>query len=133
MLKEIAITLQLSCLSEAMYFEARGEGIQGMKYVGAVVHNRVLDNRWSDDHCSVIEEPYQFTYMNGKGSAGNISMPTKEKRELAYRLADEIMDSEEPLYGNILYFHKVGSRPNWNFSLLETSILYKNHVFYTDK
>ena len=45
---------QMSCLAEALYFEARGEPIQGQLAVGEVVLNRVEDPRYPNSICKVI-------------------------------------------------------------------------------
>ena len=37
---------QMSCLAEALYFEARGEPIKGQLAVGEVILNRVEDSRY---------------------------------------------------------------------------------------
>ena len=59
---------QMSCLAEALYFEARGEPIQGQLAVGEVVLNRVEDPRYPNSICKVINQgtgrrfACQFTY-----------------------------------------------------------------------
>jgi spore germination cell wall hydrolase CwlJ-like protein len=44
----------VGCLVEAIYFEARGEGVVGMIAVGQVILNRVNDERFPRDVCSVV-------------------------------------------------------------------------------
>ena len=44
------------CLAEALYWEARGEGEDGMLAVSAVVLNRVEDERFPDTVCEVVRE-----------------------------------------------------------------------------
>lgn len=133
MIKEAVIALQISCLSEALYYEARGEGYQGMKAVAAVIHNRVLDDRWEDTYCGVIEEPSQFSYLRGR-PAGSLPMhesqPSKVAEEIA---ADIVVNAEEPLMGNALYFHATHVKPRWNYNLLATVTQMGRHIFYSDK
>ena len=55
------------CLALAMYWEARGEGRQGMLAVGSVVLNRVRDQRFPNSVCGVVYEggekpPCQFSF-----------------------------------------------------------------------
>ena len=58
---------QMSYLAEALYFEARGESIQG-QLAGEVVLNRVEDPRFPNSICKVINQgtgrrfACQFTY-----------------------------------------------------------------------
>ncbi len=44
------------CLAEAVYWEARGEGEDGMLAVSAVILNRVKDERFPDTVCEVVRE-----------------------------------------------------------------------------
>ena len=44
----------VGCLVEAIYFEARGESVIGMIAVGQVILNRVNDERFPRDVCSVV-------------------------------------------------------------------------------
>ena len=59
---------QMSCLAEALYFEARGEPIIGQLAVGEVILNRVEDRRYPSSICKVINQgtgrrfACQFTY-----------------------------------------------------------------------
>jgi spore germination cell wall hydrolase CwlJ-like protein len=40
----------------AVYFEARGESLPGQIAVAEVIENRVRDDRFPDDHCSVVKQ-----------------------------------------------------------------------------
>lgn len=57
-----------ACLTEALYFEARGESIAGQMAVAEVVLNRVDSAQYPDNICDVINEgtgrrfACQFTY-----------------------------------------------------------------------
>lgn len=46
----------VDCLSEAMYFEARGEGDKGLEAVGYVVTNRVESQRFPGSICEVVHQ-----------------------------------------------------------------------------
>ena len=56
------------CLTEALYFEARGESVKGMFAVAEVILNRVDSSAYPDDICGVIHQgtgrkfACQFTY-----------------------------------------------------------------------
>lgn len=41
-----------SCLTEAIYHEARGESFDGQLYVGFVIRNRVESKYFPNDFCS---------------------------------------------------------------------------------
>lgn len=135
MIKAIILSAAFSCLSEAMYAEARGDGYHGMIAVGAVIHNRVLDERWPNSFCDVIEQPNQFSYLPlGKDAGAYINMLDEpEAKEKAERAAYAILTSrEEPLLENILYYHRDDVTPDWDFNILVEISRYNRHVFYGD-
>ena len=45
-----------ACLSEALYFEARGETVTGQFAVAEVIMNRVKSSRFPDTPCAVIKQ-----------------------------------------------------------------------------
>ena len=59
-----------ACLTEALYFEARGETVKGQFAVGEVILNRVSSPSFPDTICGVINQgtgrkfACQFTYTN---------------------------------------------------------------------
>jgi spore germination cell wall hydrolase CwlJ-like protein len=61
----IAALLNLHCLTDAVYFEARGEPTAGQAAVALVIMNRVADPAFPDDACSVIRQPGQFSFKPG--------------------------------------------------------------------
>ena len=54
--------VQTKCLTEAIYFESRGEGVAGSTAVAYVALNRATDSGGS--LCEVIHKPGQFSYYN---------------------------------------------------------------------
>ena len=50
------------CLARAVFFEARGEPLEGQLAVAQVILNRVASGRYADDVCGVINQPGQFTF-----------------------------------------------------------------------
>ena len=48
--------LEVQCLAENIYFEARAESFSGKAAVGNVTRNRVNDKRWPDTYCGVVTE-----------------------------------------------------------------------------
>ena len=49
-------TSEMKCLAEAIYFEARGEVLEGQYAVGEVIINRVLSKDFPNSVCGVISE-----------------------------------------------------------------------------
>ena len=47
---------EVLCVAENIYFEARAESYSGKAAVANVTRNRVLDNRWPDTYCEVVQQ-----------------------------------------------------------------------------
>src|SRR5438045_1045344 len=65
--EEVERSRQLACLTQAIYFEARGESEEGKRAVAYVVMNRVGNPRFADTVCGVVHQggpkpPCQFSW-----------------------------------------------------------------------
>lgn len=124
--------IQIECLREAIYFEARGESIRGMALVGDVVANRVEDNSgyWEDTYCEVINSSKQFSYVE------EVIDKTQYDEELSIQaraIAEAIFYEHEDFRGisnGALMYHANYVNPDWDYTKLEKLFQYKNHVFY---
>ncbi len=118
------------CVALAMYWEARGEGQQGMLAVGSVVLNRVADDRFPNSVCGVVYQggekpPCQFSWW----CDGKSDRPTHEAQWAAsLSLADELLmaRTSDPTYG-ALFFHNTSIRSPWR---RERTTRIGNHIFY---
>lgn len=116
----------LRCMTEALYYEARGEGVAGQKAVAEVILNRVDNPRFPTTVCGVINQRGQFSYK------GRVSNRYSEKA--AFRLAQNIAAAAlagEPrnLTGGATYFHTRSVRPNWSRQFFRTTQI-GSHIFY---
>jgi spore germination cell wall hydrolase CwlJ-like protein len=59
--------LEVLCLTVAIYYEARGEPIEGQAAVAQVILNRVQHPDFPDDACAVVFEPNQFSFVADVG------------------------------------------------------------------
>ncbi|MFB0611898.1 cell wall hydrolase [Aurantiacibacter poecillastricola] len=118
----------MMCLAQAVYFEARGEPLDGQLAVARVVINRAESSRFPDDYCSVVTQRAQFSFVRG----GNIPAPNhgsaawtraKAVARIAHR---DLWDS--PAH-DALYFHATHIRPRWA-GRLQARATIDNHVFY---
>ncbi|MEM8981657.1 MAG: cell wall hydrolase [Pseudomonadota bacterium] len=62
-----AMTSDEQCLATALYFEARGESLQGQQAIASVIFNRVADERFPATVCAVVKDggevpPCQFSW-----------------------------------------------------------------------
>ena len=76
---------QHSILAENAYFEARGEGLEGMIAVTNVVSHRVSDSEFPKTYYDVITQPKQFSWLNTKAPR---VIDDEASWELAQRVAD---------------------------------------------
>ena len=72
----------MRCLAQAIYFEARGEPLDGQLAVGRVVVNRAESDAFPDDYCGVVTQRAQFSFVKGghipargEGSTGGSRQP----------------------------------------------------------
>jgi spore germination cell wall hydrolase CwlJ-like protein len=122
------------CLSEVMYYEARGEGREGEMAVAEVVFHRLRHGRYGHSICAVVYE--------GAGSPGCQFSFTcngelaERKSAVAWRnaeiLAARILSGETALRdvtGDATHFHAVSVDPDWADEMQRT-VQIGNHIFY---
>ena len=121
------------CLSEALYFEARGETVKGQFAVAEVILNRVKSERFPDTICGVIHQgtgkryQCQFTYTCD-GKAENISEPAAFAR--VGKVARMTMDGRVPeLTDGATHYHTTAVRPRWARVYTRTARI-GVHLFY---
>jgi Cell Wall Hydrolase len=124
------------CLAEAMYYEARGEGVEGEKAIAEVVFHRMRARAYPHSLCGVVYQGAgsghgcQFSFAcNGEmQQTKNWSAWARAKR-----LAVRIVSGVEQL-GNetadAISFHAVDVEPGWDEQRLVKTIQIGNHIFY---
>jgi spore germination cell wall hydrolase CwlJ-like protein len=122
------------CLSEVIYYEARGEGAGGQKAIAEVVFHRMNRGAYGHSICAVVYEGKghpgcQFSFTCN----GQIKRP---KQMAAWReseqLAAQILTGQVSLRnatGGALNFHAVTVAPDWADTMDKTTQI-GNHVFY---
>ena len=124
---------QMSCLAEALYFEARGEPIKGQLAVGEVILNRVEDARYPSSICKVINQgtgrrfACQFTYTcDGKLETVNERKPY----EMALKIAKILMTThDKKLTRGSTHYHSNYVNPRWS-KKFERVVKFGRHIFY---
>src|SRR5262249_13224301 len=53
------------CLAKAVYFEARGESLEGQLAVAQVIMNRAASGIYPPSICGVVTQPAQFSFIRG--------------------------------------------------------------------
>ena len=124
---------QMSCLAEALYFEARGEPIQGQLAVGEVILNRVEDMRYPSSICKVINQgtgrrfACQFTYTcDGKLE----TVHERKPYEMALKIAKILMTTHDgKLTRGSTHYHSNYVNPKWS-KKFERVAKFGRHIFY---
>jgi len=124
---------QWKCLSEALYFEARGENLWGQMAVAEVILNRVDSERFPDSVCAVIKEGSgrlnrcQFSYYCD-GKAETISDFTAYGR--IQKLAAMMIEGRaRVLTDGATFYHADSVSPSWSTAFEQTAII-GDHIFY---
>ncbi len=121
------------CLTEALYFEARGESIAGIVAVAEVILNRVENPKYPKTVCGVIRqgvgnaETCQFSYMcDGRPER----MTEREAYQRVGKIARIMLDGQpRMLTGGATHFHTTRVRPSWSRAFERTARI-GEHVFY---
>ena len=123
----------LDCLTQAVYFEARGETPRGQQAVAQVVLNRVKHPAFPKTVCAVVFQGAarstgcQFSFAcDGSMRRGREAGAWDRARHVAARaLAGAVL----PDVGKATHFHTTGVAPAWGPSMLRVAQV-GLHVFY---
>jgi len=117
----------LDCLTEAIYFEARGEPWNGQLAVANVVLNRVNHPKFPQSVCDVVRQEHQFSYYWD-------GLPKVIQDPKAWHTAGQVakmamegfvLDDIE----NATFYHATHVRPRWSASFKPTARIGR-HIFY---
>ncbi len=123
----------LECLTQAAYYEARGEGRDGMRAVAQVVLNRVRHPAFPNSVCGVVFQGAgrrtgcQFSFTCDGSMRGRVNRAAWER---AREVASAALSGA--VYGNVgkaTHFHTTGVSPGWRNSLVRVGQV-GDHLFY---
>ena len=122
------------CLSEAIYYEARGEGPGGEQAVAEVVLRRLGKGRFGHSICAVVYEgaghpgcQFSFTCDNSMHHVRE-AQAWQDAEQLAARILIGAVTLGNATGGAINY-HAVSVNPYWAPTLKKTTQI-GNHIFY---
>jgi spore germination cell wall hydrolase CwlJ-like protein len=122
---------QLDCLSEAVYYEARGETPAGQAAVAQVVLNRVRHSAFPNSICAVVYQGMesgrcQFSFAcNGAMQAVRRQSVWERSRRVAENALGGYVVAE---VGTATHFHVTGLQPGWR-NMVQVGTI-GAHVFY---
>lgn len=117
------------CLASAVYFEARGETLEGQLAVAEVVLNRAASGKYPPTICSVVTQPAQFSFVR-RGKFPPIDR-TSNCWHKAQAIADIARKRLAPqIAPNVLWYHANYVAPNWGRRLTKVAQI-GSHIFYS--
>jgi spore germination cell wall hydrolase CwlJ-like protein len=123
----------LECLTQAAYYEARGEGREGMQAVAQVVLNRARHPAFPKSVCGVVFQGAglrvgcQFSFTCNGSMRGRVNpIAWNRARDVASKA---LSGGVYAAVGNATHFHTTGVSPGWRNSLIQVSQV-GHHLFY---
>ncbi|MDB4085327.1 cell wall hydrolase [Amylibacter sp.] len=124
---------EFKCMTEALYFEARGEKVRGIFAVAEVIKNRRDSKKFPNSVCDVINQgshrrhACQFSYMcDGLKE----TIRDKEAKEFVAKIAKISLESRVPnITAGATYYHANFVRPKWSKAFKRTATIGKHHFY----
>lgn len=117
---------ELNCLAIGVYYESKGEPLEGQLAVAEVILNRAQSNRFPRTVCGVLTQRGQFSFVR----RGRLVQPPEHSRAWKTALAvarvarDDRWDSR---VSDALFFHARYVSPGWRRARVGSV---GNHIFY---
>lgn len=133
--REITVGNQYRCLAQAVYFEARGESLEGQRAVAHVVLNRVQDRRYPNTICGVV---FQNKHLANRCqfSFACDEQPDEPRQGRAWRRAlvvamEALTGVSDDITHASTHYHARYVEPLWAPTLQET-VRVGQHIFYRE-
>ena len=119
---------QSRCIAVAVYHEARGETAEGQLAVARVIMNRAASGLYPSDWCSVVKQPWQFSFVRSG------MFPYTDENGTAWRRAVGITQlatsgAVPTLSTDVLWYHANYVAPSWGRRLNRAAQI-GAHIFY---
>jgi hypothetical protein len=123
-----AVDADRECVATAVYFEARGEPIEGQLAVAQVVLNRAASGKYPSSVCAVVKQRSQFSFIR-RGKIPPIAKATEAWRKAVAiaRIAWERLANQ--IGADVLWYHASYVSPNWGRRLTRVAQI-GTHIFY---
>ena len=129
-LPKIKVTLidknDYACMVENLYFESRGEPIEGIRAVANVVLNRM--KKEAKTACEIIRAPYQFSWYIPGVVYRMHDLAVLEKIQ---DIAINAMSNQEDNVDGATHFHNDQVKPYWSRKFTRTATIGR-HTFYKE-
>jgi N-acetylmuramoyl-L-alanine amidase len=120
------------CLAQNIYFEARGESIDGQAAVAWVTLNRLMDSQFPDTVCDVVWQRSQFSWTHdGKSDTPRDADSWQRAQRIALDVVNQYAPENDITSGST-YFHERSISPSWSKRFERVGQI-DNHIFYADR
>ncbi len=120
---DVSQDAELRCLATAVYFESRGEPLEGQLAVAQAIVNRVESGRYANSICGVVKQRGQFSFDHSRIPTAGRDWQTAQG--VARVAADDMWHEVAP---RAVSFHAARLSPGWRGKTRIAQI--GNHVFY---
>jgi spore germination cell wall hydrolase CwlJ-like protein len=115
------------CLAQAIYFESRGEPLDGQVAVAEVVLNRVDSRSYPKSVCGVTNQGCQFSYTcDGLSDTMKSALPRQRAEKIASLM---LAGRARTITDGATHFHTRSVRPDWSRRFTRTTAI-GHHIFY---
>jgi hypothetical protein len=119
---------EATCLATAVYFEARGESLEGQLAVAHVVMNRAASGKYPSTWCATVKQPWQFSFVrHGQFPTVDTNCDAWRKAQAITRLA--VSNAVPSLSTDVLWYHADYVSPSWGHNLTRVEKI-GQHIFY---
>jgi len=129
-------TRETKCLAQAVYYEARGESLEGQMAVAEVVVNRTRSGIYPNTNCGVVYQGSdrntgcQFTFTcDGSLDRAPRGASWQQSEMIATQM---MMGIARPVTHRATHYHTNEVAPVWSASLVQTTRI-GAHIFYRFK
>jgi len=115
------------CLATAVYFESRGEALEGQLAVARVVINRSASGRYPTTLCDVVKQKAQFSFVHHRTWPPIHDIESWNTAVAIARIA--MANAVQVIPNDVLWYHANYVSPSWGSRLDEVEQI-GAHIFY---
>ena len=121
-----SLSKEMQCLAGTVYFESKGESLDGQLAVAKVVLERAASSRFPNSICGVVYQRKQFSFVrNGRMPKIHKSRKTWRNAVAIAKIATE--DLWDSRVEGALFFHATYVSPGWKLKRVGRV---DKHIFY---
>ena len=119
---------EANCLATAVYFESKGEPLEGQLAVAQVVLNRAASGRYPASLCAVVKQHAQFSFVrDGNFPSIDAGCNAWRRAQAIARIATKRLVASLP--SDVLWYHADYVAPRWRQALVKVEKI-GAHIFY---